>query len=113
MSGKVPGKRSVTMKFDVDIKFRVSIGDGVKAHISAERLEGAISAILSDWNDGRFPFDVEMINRGARNVVDGAVSEVVTQAMFREHGSVMLDSPEGGGSTAKAVLEASKLLDGL
>lgn len=112
------------MVFDIDLKFRVSIDGEAKACLGDERLEGtaclgnerlegAISAILSSWSDGRYPFNIEMIQRGVRGVVEGAVAEIANREMRRVHGDLMVDSSDGRSSTAKAVLEANKLLGDL
>lgn len=72
-------------------------------HVKAE-----VERILSDWNDGRYPFSSEMVQDGLARVVDNAVYYAVERILSGQYGNQMVQS--GGMRTSKATVETTKML---
>lgn len=96
------------------IKFEVSVElDGPVPAGLAEK----VSAILSDWNDGRKPYAVELIEDGLRQVLRAALVAAVEAEQRAIYGNEMVPVPSmvaevgfGSSQSSKAGLEAARLL---
>lgn len=94
-----------TYEYEMTLKFKLTSWD---KPLDTE-LGVALSRILRDWNDGRYPFDVEMIQRGLHQCLKQAAYQVVQKAMQEKHGNEMIESADGRSQTAKWYLESQKV----
>jgi len=63
---------------------------------------------LRDWNDGRHPFNAEMVSVGLGRCLNDAFSNLVEKECQAEFGNEMVPHEGGNGETAKWCLEAGK-----
>jgi hypothetical protein len=70
-------------------------------------LANQIEKELRNWDEGRYPFDVEMIHHGLDSVIQWAIYQVCKNKADKKYGCEMVQiSPTSRAS--KAMLEASK-----
>lgn len=63
---------------------------------------------LRDWNDGRYPFNAEMVSVGLGRCLNDAFYNLVEKECQDEFGNEMVPHEGGNGYTAKWCLEAEK-----
>jgi len=64
--------------------------------------------VLREWNDGRYPFEAEMIANGLSTCLKRAQYEVEAQKAQEEFGHEMVVSKDGRSETARWYIEALK-----
>jgi hypothetical protein len=73
-----------------------------------DELARMLQHVLRDWNEGRYPFDAEMIVAGLSRCLRRAVYHTVEKEAQDEFGHEIVTTHEGYGNTAKWYLEAEK-----
>jgi len=91
-------------EYEMTLKFKLTSWD---KPLDTE-LGVALGRILRDWDEGRYPFDVEMIQRGLHQCLKQAAYQVVQKAMQEKHGNELIESADGRSRTAKWYLESQK-----
>ena len=67
----------------VTLSAKVSIGHRGGELASDEEWNAALVHVLDDWNDGRYPFSVEMLHEGLCRVLSAALGKAVQDHMYR------------------------------
>ncbi len=74
----------------------------------SDELARMLQYVLRDWNEGRYPFDTEMITAGLSRCLRRAAYNVVEKEAQEEFGHETVTTHEGRGEIAKWHLEAEK-----
>jgi hypothetical protein len=69
----------------------------------------SLNYTLADWNDGRYSFDSEMLQRGLRNAVESALHRTVDMHFQEIYGNEMIDLGNGS-ATNRGGVESSEVL---
>jgi hypothetical protein len=72
----------------------------------------ALHRIFHDWNDGRHPLPVEMIDEGLRNCIRNALYQCCQKRAVAKYGNEMVQTSPNG-RTARWAIEADKEYDEL
>ena len=83
-------KPSITQR----ITFTCEIS-GYDAGISDGDFQKHLEICLHDWSNGRYPLDVELIQKGIAEVAKRAVWEVVYAQLREKHGAERVESKDG------------------
>lgn len=76
--------------------------------IPAKQLQTMLQHVLHDWNDGRYPFDVEMFKHGLNKCMLNALMSVIEKEAQDEFGHEKVVSHGGRQHTARWYIEAQK-----
>lgn len=76
-----------------------------------------MSNVFRNWNEGRCPFDVEMVQNGIDRIIKQAMYQACQKRADEKYGNEMIpttnDKGEVNGSISRAYLEADKEYDKL
>lgn len=100
-STPIPVRHSATLT----ISFPLDSYEGPIDPAIAENLE----YLMHCWDEGRYPFCVEMVKNGLHDCLKVAARDVVEKAMQRKHGREMVVSPDGRSQTARWLIETEKV----
>lgn len=92
-----------------------------KAHTWDKKVDPDLATqmgnVLRDWDEGRYPFDVEMVQEGINRVIKQAMYQACQKRADEKYGNEMLptkdDKGEVNGSISRAYMEAQKEYDEL
>lgn len=102
---KITGGTSSDIEdYTLTLKFRLRN----QGKLDCAELAEALQNVMRDWDEGRYPFDAEMVSAGLERCLKHAVSSIVTRKAQAEFGHEMVRHAGGSGSTAKWYLEARK-----
>jgi len=71
-------------------------------------LAASLRDVLRDWDEGRYPFDAEMISVGVGRCLKHAVYQLISQNAQDEFQHEMVPNASGNGYMSKWHLEAEK-----
>lgn len=72
------------------------------------RLAEKIAYVMTNWNDGRYPFETEMLVHGLESIIHNALRKLVEIDKLNEFGREMVQFENG--SMAKWWLESQKVV---
>jgi hypothetical protein len=104
-----PTKVEVVLKLTVGVGKISLIGKRPASHHSdlPEGLEDAVRRIVGRWNDGRYQFSVEMVQKAVGEIVDEGVRDAVEAELRRDYPvcriNVSLRVPRGGDGSLLVV----------
>jgi hypothetical protein len=101
ISGDTPAP--VRHDYELALKFKISTFDET---IDPQVLGDMLSNVFSEWNDGRRPFEVEMIQRGLAPCLKRAVYECICEDTQAQFGTEIVPDLNGHGHTSRWYLEA-------
>lgn len=99
------------LTFEVDVEINLDeLATKVVAAPSAEDVTTMLNYHLNSWNDGRKPFDVEMLEHAAARILRHAMSKAVEEkhAVKYEGQYVDYETECSTGRTAKFVLTSAR-----
>lgn len=76
--------------------------------LDCDRLAELLQYDMTNWQEGRHPFAVEMMQEGIRLCVNRAISNLLDEQMQAKYGHEMITSHGGRGRTAKWHIESCK-----
>jgi hypothetical protein len=94
---------SKTNEYDLTLTFRIKAYDGRTVDPG---LATALNRIFQDWNDGRYPFAVEMVERGLMDCVRDGVYQCCQKRADVKFGNEMVQTSPNG-TTSRAYMEAN------
>ena len=91
--------------YELVLKYRLSTFDDT---IDPQLLGDMLSKVFGDYQDGRRPFDVEMISVGLGDCLKRAIYECICAETQEEFGREVVEHADGNGNTGRWYLEAQK-----
>lgn len=76
--------------------------------LDRDELAKMLQCVFQDWNDGRHPFDAEMITAGLARCLKRAVYHTIEKEAQDEFGHELVPRSDGMGDTSRWCLEADK-----
>jgi len=98
-SGEIPERKD----YDVTLKFKLST---FAESLDCPSLTRMLQNVFKWWDEGRYPFDVEMVQAGLGRCINRALQMLLEEQMQEKYGHEMV--PNGNRHTAKWCLEAEK-----
>jgi len=71
------------LKLTVTLPVEISVDD--RLDLTGEEVRTQILRHLSDWNDGRYPLDAEMIESSLNAVAQGAARRAISDRIYEAH----------------------------
>lgn len=110
---KVNNNGPTRRDYTVTLTFKAHTWDGkVDPDIATQ-----MSNVFQNWNDGRYPFDVEMVQNGIEQIIKQAMYQSCQKRADEKYGNEMLptknDKGEVNGEISRSYLEAQKEYDKL
>jgi hypothetical protein len=90
-------------EYDLILKFKLRSWEELDPAALAKMLRG----VLRDWDEGRYPFEAEMISAGLDRCLRRAVYNTVEEEAREEFGNELVPN-NAKGNTSRAYLEAEK-----
>ncbi|MHC4188408.1 MAG: hypothetical protein ACYSUB_01860 [Planctomycetota bacterium] len=79
--------------------------------LDTAELAKMLQYVMREWNDGRHPFEAEMVESGLSRCLKQAVYEAISKEAQDEFGHETVTSHSGRGHTSKWYIEAQKRYD--
>jgi len=76
--------------------------------VSSDILHDYLNKIFRDWEDGRYPFCVEMVQRGLEDSIKFANEKAIIEEETKKHGKNCMIEVSPRSFTNKAIIEADK-----
>lgn len=90
----------------VTVTLPVWIAD-IPEGVTIEQVEKLLTE--SRWDEGRYPFDEELIQHGLRRVIHNAFREVLNSQLSEQYGNESVPDKDGKGETARWYLESQEI----
>lgn len=97
--------------FSVQLTFRVS--GGPIPDVTNEEIADVLAKSGRLWDEGRYPFEYEMMHQGVAAAVRGAISAIVRERMAEKYRGEMVISDDGATKTARYWIEHEKIVKDL
>lgn len=97
---------------DIIVTVSVPISVPVPEGVSFEDIAAGI--MQDNWNEGRYPFEVEMLHEGLRRMVQRAIYDSLSRHLNTKYGGEMLPTYDAkgreNGCTNRAAMETSETM---
>ncbi len=91
----------------INLQVEFDIGGENIPSFNGARMAGKANKILHDYEDGRYPFCVEMLQRALGEIITGAIRDAALDSLNQQYGGEKIQM--GKGSTmSKAYYELEK-----